>query len=569
MSRDFINKGIGSSGLAEAVRQQKEINCLIESKTQTDISQSYVEAWVNRHERSGSPDYFLNYMKSILKTDNFLSAFKQLRYPLPSSQLINDKIKIDLSRVFHAEDSFFNYSLRGKKIEQPEELQSKDFNDTIFDALLFRFNDLVVTDMIDINVPERTILSIEKVKAIEESNGIIERVAYFAELDGEKGYSYIDTKMFAFYPKDEDKEAIEVPHDLGRCPVEFVTKEAFGNNGIVKKSIFSFIKNDLEEYNLLRTFRKMLDVNGTFPVVTTFKQRESRANTNASKGSTDKQPNLKDRTPLSSGLETQTNTKGAITQAGTIIEVPAPKKGDMGLDMDVVKNYINYFYAPVELLEFIDKRIKDTQAFIISAIVGDHSEADESAKNELQVGKSYVSKEDKLRSVSKILTRVVERSEFDFLGLKYGPSSISVDLSFGADFFLASTERIYELIEKSPNPIETRELLMRASGGQKRANSEKHKRNMIEYSLIPYVDKKDFQLAIDAQQVGDITFQLQTRFNYWLGMFEAIYGDILVFWENINGSNSDRRIEISNLLTQIIETNVEKVQRPSVEGEVG
>ena len=562
MSRDFIKKGIGSSQIAQAIRQQKEIRCLIESSTQSEITQSYIEAWVNRQEYSGSPDYFVNYMKSILKTDNFMSAFQQLRYPLPSAQLVHDKIKIELGRVFDANDAFFNYTIQNEVVEQPTELNSKDFNAELYNAIFFRYNDLVLTEMEGINMPTREILSIDNIKAIECYEGEIYRVAYCSVLNDQPGYSYVDSEMFAFYPKDEKKEAVEFTHDLGRCPVQFIVNDSFTNTSVVKKSIFSFIKTDLEEYNLLKTFRKMLDVNGTFPVVTVFKNRDSKANTNSHKGSSPKEPKIESKIPMASGLETQTNNKGSLIQAGTQIKVPAPKKDAGGIDMDMVKNYINYFYAPVDVLEFIDQRIKDTKAHIISAIVGDYSEMSqkEESKNQMQVGKSYISKEDRLRYLSRILSRVSMRSEYDFLGLMYGPGSISVDLSFGLDFFLATTDQIYDLIKKSPNPIESRELLMRASGGQKRSNSDKHKKTMIQYHLLPYVNSDDFDKAINNNKVGDITFHLQTRFNYWIGMFEAIYGDILVFWNNIDGSDSDRMIQISNLLTQIIKTNVERVE---------
>ena len=56
--------------------------------------------------------------------------------------------------------------------------------------------------------------------------------------------------------------------------------------------------------------------------------------------------------------------------------------------------------------------------------------------------------------------------------------------------------------------------------------------------------------------VETITFQLQSRFNYWIGMFEANYGNIYTFWNEMNASDSEKIILLNNLIEDLIKTNI-------------
>src|SRR5690606_26356068 len=88
------------------------------------------------------------------------------------------------------------------------------------------------------------------------------------------GFAYIDDEMYEFYDKDYNLLKT-VPHDFGVCPATFVVYNRFypessekDPDGIVKESIFSYVREDLEWYTILKTFQKLTDVNGAFPIVT-------------------------------------------------------------------------------------------------------------------------------------------------------------------------------------------------------------------------------------------------------------------------------------------------------------
>lgn len=564
MAKDFIKNRVGSNGLVLATRQQEQLSYFTQSSIQENITQAYIEQWIER-KYAGSDD-FLNWVKTVFRTDNFLSFYKYLRFPIPSSELINERVKTPLSRVFFSEDSYFNYTISGNTVPTPEELNSKMFDKKMFNALLFNYNDILVTDLKSTNEPVRRLIPIKNVIAIESEDSIIHRIAYSASMniltDNEEklvaGFLFIDNKEYIFYDKDLNPLII-IPHDLGECPADYISSEPFKDKDSVRKSMFSYLRDKMEEYVFLKTLQRMTEPNGAIPIVTKLKTTE-KLNKDI-KGESSKEPmsvNSIGGQRANIGKEVQ----GSVSplQTGSIINVPILKKNDGSIDMDAVKNFLNFFWIPTESLKYLNDRIKEIEQGIIVSLLGDFSEANESAKNELQVSKSFVSKEDKLRSLSLDLTRIRQRSDFKFLALKHGRDNVIVDLFFGADFFTETQDDIYNLLEKSPNPIESKNLLLRLSKNRNRFNPQRSDREVLLYNLLPYAHDTDFTKAIDKEAVGDVTFQYQTRFNYWIDVFEARFGDILQFFNMMEGTESEKLMLINNLIIGIINENDEAIK---------
>lgn len=551
MSKEFIETRYGSTSIAVAAKQQEQLAYFTQSSLQDDVNESYIKAWAERKYQTN--DYFLNHVKTLFKTDNFLSFFKYYRNPNAASKLIHNRIKEPLFRVFHAEDSYFNYSIRNKEVDNPKELNDS-FNVELFESLLFRHNDIIIHDLKEANKPYRFFLDIDKVLSIEMDGREISKIAYAATVDNVKGYAYLDTLVYSFFDTDYNLITSN-PHDLGRCPAQFVSDELVDNNPIVRRSMFTYLRSDFEEYVFLKTLQRMTDANGAIPVVTKLKTTERKAD-GMDKKALGQEPMSSVGMGNRAEVGSEVGAKGSVMQAGTVIDVPIVKDSNGTINMDVVKNLINFFYLPVEAMEYLNKRIQETEQNLIISILGDYSEADESAKNELQISKSYVLKEDKLRWLSGTMTVAKQASDFIMLALKYGPKSVMVDVFFGSDFFLETQEEIYRMLKDSPNQIESRSLLVRMAQARNRFNKNKSQRESILYKILPYAVEKDFKTAIDGNQVDPLTFQLQTRFNYWIAMFEARYGNILVFWNDTDSSDSEKLILINNLLTDLIKSNI-------------
>lgn len=564
MSRDFVERRFNSDHLHTACKQQQQIAHFIKSEVQEEITEAYLTAWA--HRKYITNDHFLNFVKHVFSTSNFLQFFKYLRYPLASAQLVNDQIEDPLKRVFFAEDSFFKYAIRGKQVHQPDELDSEAWNETMFNALLYRYNDIIITDLSEINTPTRFIVDIDRVVAIESKNSVISKIAYTAMYGDVKGYLYIDDFAYIFYPADEKIPPVETPHDLGRCPADYISAIPFDEKctDVVRRSIFSYAREEFEEYVFLKTLQRMTEANGVIPVVTML--QTNVVGQNEDKRNADGEPNVADAMGSQlSAVRSEVTPSRNLLQPGDPIKVPKVMKDDGSVDMSVVDGFFHFHYMPVEPIKYMQERIKQVEQSILVNILGDFSETSESAKNELQIGKSYVSKQDRLRGIARQMDRMRKRTDFNMLALKYGPGSVELDIFYGSDFFLETQADIYAMLEISPNPIESKSLLVRLARTKNRFNDDKAKRDSILYQLLPYSTKADFDAAVLASQVGEITFQYQTRFNYWIDLFEANYGDILYFWESMEAADSAKITLINNLITDLIKANYEQ---PTISSDV-
>jgi hypothetical protein len=563
VSREFIEQKIGSQSIAEARRQQKELAYFTQSSIQQPITQAYLNQWVEK-EYAGN-DEFLNWIKTIFGGNNFLSFYKYLSFPVPSANIVNNKIRPQLERVFFSEDSFFKYTIKGQQVETPESLNFVHFDQWILNAMMFRHNDILITDLEKINTPFRDLISIDNVVALQSSKSVIERIAYTAAVpitkedgtvDMRNGFLYMDDKEYIFY--DEKVEPIlTVPHDLGKCPANYIVPEPFSDDDIVRKSIFSFVNPKLKEYSFLTTLQRMTDPNGVVPVtaILRFKDKGQVDGEAEDVDSVDKAP----PTPLSissqqSRQQREVVGKESETQAGTVIDVIPRLKEDGSIDSAAVQNYIKFYHMPVESMKHLNERILQIENDIIQSVTGDFKEQNEEAQNEKQVSKGFISKEDALRKVSKGMSRIRKLSDFDMLALEFGTEQVTNDAFYGSDFFPETQNELYKLFEIAPNPIERRNILLRLSRNKNRFNRDKAEREEILITLMPYSADVDFNTAVDNQRIDSINFQYYTRFPYWIGIFEATYGDIVIFFNDFpeGTSNEARLTSINNLIKDLI-----------------
>lgn len=561
--KDFVQKKINDSSIALATRQQEQICYFTQSSIQDEVNIEYIRQWAQRKYLTN--DYFLNWLKAVFKEENFLSFYKYFRKPLPSARLVNDKIKTGLKRVFHAEDSYFNYIVRGEHIEEPLELDKNHFNNKLFNAILFNYNDILIHDLKGVNEPYRDFVSIKNVISIESHDSKIHKIAYKAKvnIDGNEvyGFIYMDKDSYIFLDKDYN-ELMNIPHDLGECPADYITSEAFSDDDIVRKSIFSYVKEQFEEYVFLKTMQRMTEPNGAIPIVTMLnvpeKNRQGR-----SKDGVDGEP-MSSHSISSQQSEFNGDVIGQPNsspyQAGSVLRVPLIRKTDDSVDMELAKNLLTFNYIPVDILSYINERVKQIEKDIIVDVLGDYSEENEDAKNEFQVAKSYDNKQDKLRGLSIEISRVSNISDRKILALKHGRDSVHVDCFYGSDFFLETQEDLYNQFPLCPNTIERRNNLVRLTKNRNKFNPDKALRESLMYKLMPYPSDKDFDKALDRGLVDDITFLYQNRFTTWIDRFDERYGELGFFWNLLEGEDSSKINTINNLITDIIKEYYEQTK---------
>ena len=580
MSKSFIKEKYGWDQIAKAQAQQRALTQLLES----DVQEDYRSGNYNWTNFGRCRDFINEWVGATFKEDTYNNFIKNVRYPLPSSRIVKDKIIPELERVFYAENSFFNYSIKGEDQQAPDFLKSEKFKKDLFNRVMYSPNDILVYhDPEGEDNPERTFISIFDVIAIKSKDNVIKEIAYKTNIywpDNEDGYidgeMYMSEDSYIFYPNDEKYEEITKSHELGRCPADYISLNPFKatasnyNEDVVRRSIFSNVRELLEEYVLMNTLRKMSDPRGAIPVATTVKL-------NRTNGDVDM------RSPVESsyGLYGQTGEEGEasdnlsatlinppfnkskepdVTEAGTKISIGVKEKEDGSSDMSMVTDFIKYHYMPVPNLKRLDERIADIEKEIVISVTGDYFEPQRQAQNEIQASKSYISKQDRLRQLSTELTSAHETSDRNMLDMKYGADESIVDLFYGSDFFFETEKDIFELIETSPNPIESKYNIRRLVNNRSRFNKAQGKRDGILYSVMPYLAQKDFDLAVENNRVDIVTMDLRTNFNYWISLFEATYGDIVIYWEDtLEGMlDSEKIIEINSLLRGIIETSQQK-----------
>jgi len=438
-------------------------------------------------------------------------------------------------------------------------MNSKQFEEELFNALLFNHNDIVIHDLNDINSPYREIVNLSNIVAIDSDKGQIEKVCYTACINDDEnneihGYLYIDAERYLFFDKNLSETPIKnIPHDLGRCPATWISNEAFStDNDIVRKSIFSYVKRDLEKYVFLTTLLEMSEPNGAIPTTVKIKTASNtKKDINGQKGE-----------PMASNAisSQQAEIGGTVQpsesflQTGTQIGIALDKlkDGDGKFDFGVIQNFAKQFYLPVESLKYVNERLKEMKSEIIQSVLGDYSEQNQSAKNEMQVGKSYVNKQDKLRDLSINLSKARSESDKILLGLKYGIDKVEVSCFYGSDFFLDNEQDLFTSFKDAPNQIERRNLLKRIGKTRYRFNPTLAERTTLLYSLMPFSSDVDFDKALTQNLIDNQTKQLQLQFDYWVAMFESEYGDILQFYNDIEAKESEKLIMIKNLMLNLI-----------------
>lgn len=563
MSKEFIEAKYNSNSLDVAVRQYKQLSYFLQSQVSEDVRSDYFDKYVNRGFYDN--DVFLNFVKSVMKPDNFLSFAKFYRNPNPSSKLINTRIKETLSRVFSSEDSYFNYVINDQQVYFPKELDD-NFQDRLFDAVLFRYNDIIVHDLSENNTPYREFVSIKNVVSIKIIHDKISQIAYSAsaEINGKEvvGYAYIDNEKYCFFSKDKKTLLKTEPHDLGFCPANFVVNKRFANDPVVKESSFSYLKANFEEYCFLKTLQRVVDASGTLPIIVktetneksdNFEDFDSRGSTPMSIDQLGGQVSKEARSTAGSGAGA-----GSALQALSVIETPLMTDNDGKVDTDFNKNFLVFHHAPIEALKFLDERIKSVERDIVISCVGDFSEGTaKGSKSDTEIKSSdIVAKQDKLRFLSNTLSTSRGLSDKVMLSLAYGKDNVKSDVFYGSDFFLETLDTLYDMLSKSTNAIERKNILIKIAKSRNIYNKEKSNREVLLYKLMPYTTDKDFELAINSQRVSDINFEYQSRFSYWVSMFESMYGNILTFSYNLGmASESDKIILINNLIIDLINTN--------------
>ena len=555
--KEFIERSVNRPDVIKAARQQRQLSYFTLSDIQDDsVNSEYLEDYVERNIETN--DHFKNFVKSVFKPEIALLFFKYLRLPTPSATLVQNRILPDLKRVFYAEDSFFSYVVNNVNSALFEDkLKDNDFTKELFNRILFYHNSILLThiDPITPNTPVHHFIDIGIVRSIEVSDNKITKIAYnkSMEVNGEivHGYVYVDDLGYKLY----NNQFIEIDskdHDFGYCPASFIVPESIDKSGIVRKSIFSYIRSELEEFTFMKTIQKMIDPNGAIPIRVQLDFKTKKNNdVKAPDGGTGGVDAVASQ---ESSITKETSNSDGIMQPGNVVKVPisaAKIPGENKIDTDLVKNMIHWVYTPTDALVYWNNRVNELRNSILGFINGDIVTANESAKNTTQIEKSISVLENTLRSLSQTMSKIKTIADTNSLIVMYGKERVlNVNVDFGSDFYLDDESLLLENFEKSPNPIERKNLLVRLNQNKYKTNSKMMSRLRLLYDIIPFESDKSFQMS--GKQFPDRDAILYTQFDFWINRFEGEYGNIVEFFNGISGEDSTKYIIIRNLIYQLI-----------------
>lgn len=549
-NKEFVQKGINGNFIDQARRQQDQLAYFLVSDIENNlITPQYIEQWANRKYETN--DYFLNYIKSIFKTGIFINFLKYLRKPIPSAKLIKIEIEPQLRRVFISEDGEERYNVVGVDYAQiKKDLDCKNFEQELFDRFLYKHNSIVVADVKD-GKAYRYFVDIKNVRSVEEYENEITRVSFSGYVEDQKGFIYIDDKVYEFY--DTDFKLINsVPHKLGYCPARFVCNKPFGGKKVIKESFFSYFREELEEYVFLKTILKMIEPNGGIATITKLKTEEE-ASENGGGG---QEPEIQDK--MSSQYPDEFAGTPPVPngdfQPGTILEIDPILKNDGSVDMDAVRDLINFHYIPPENLNYIKERIQDIKKSILNSILGVIDETGEGSKNEMHIEKAMNVLQTTLIQISDGMSYIRQKSDYDILALNYGVKRIKeVFVFYGKDHYIDSQTKLFNDLTKAPNPIETKNILLRINKNKYKGNKFQLLRQEILYELIPFITDDYFEKV--KEYIDQETFIYYVRFPYWIAQFEKKYGDIVSFYMNEPGEKEEKMDFINRLIIEIINEN--------------
>jgi len=564
--KEFIENCKYKAEINEAVKYEQELAYFIQTNSAKNF---YINSDQIIDDIWNQQNPFLNWMRGWMLKENFKSFMKFIRHPLPTASLIQDDIIPELKKVFDATNANYEYNFTSNASKQPANAILKEWNtfykDEVFNSLINNHNSVIITDYEDRKKPYRYEILIGDVFAIEPTyKGKIKKIAFKGKnIKGEDRYFYYTDEFYSVYIMQGEDYILESQnaHEISRCPADFISVEPLNNKSfVVRKSIFSNLKEKFENYVNYYTLQKMCLPHGAMPVITHYKQNQKPCNKEFSNGT-------KCINGYIGGMNGVLGNKDelipcpicnskTIIQAGTVIGLPIPKFGDNGESpIDLNANFVKFHYIPVEILEWWNKFIDEKYSEIKYILVGKGTElSNGQAKNIDQIARGNQTLENTLIELSGKLSKLQKSLDFKALKIVFGNSFIDCSIDRGTDFYLETEFELRESLAKAIDPIDKENIINRLNYSIYKNNPERFERSNLLYKLLPYSTISDLEFN-SIQGIDPKMKELRLNFNYYIDLFEAEYGNINIFFTEYFGESvsMSKKLEIArNILNKLI-----------------
>ncbi len=524
---------------------------------------------------------FSAWLQSWMRKANYQSLMPFLRYPLPTTDLIQKDIIPTLRQVFEAEDSNFEYIFNEESTRLDQEMYFKQegldnyMEKEFFDILLYKHNSIIIHDIPEglVNAPIRNEVRAKQVKGISKTRkGKIKEIAFVEKRGKDDLYFYFTQEVFSVYSRVQGQYVLlnEIPHNLGYCPAHFASPQKLNSKSwFARKNIFfSAIQSKLEHYVLFNAVTTLSNMHGGFPIVSKYKKTNQPCGT-MFVGSRCQDGYLTPTVPNSNSSNSiQALNKDKLTpcpicnapsdlQPGSVLEFkpPIPQHSeDNPPDLNV--NPIKFHHTPVDLLKFWPEDLGRQKDAILNSVLGQKEEETGQAENVDQIARSERGRKNTLIDFSELLSEIRKELDKTTIDLRYGPSVlIDSTVDYGSDFITESENAIRAKLSEATDPLQRRQLRSRLNSMLFRNNRRRLQRAMIEERLMPYVDIPDerfYTLTVDPREL-----ELRSNFYKYIQTFEDANIDLVEFINNLPQESMNDRIQIvRDFLYELVNNNI-------------
>ena len=492
------------------------------------------------------------------KQHTFNALFKP---PFQTVELCESVFSV-ISSVFNAKNPFFKFNFnvdnlesdfeayRAEKLKDFEYFQTRGINTLQNNPSAYVVVDLPRTQESERPEPYFYFLNIDRVIDVlnTETTSRELKTEYIIFEASETTVAAFDDEFYRIFSKDDqgnintnEGQFIEIPHNLGYCPVKSFWHNFEEENNIKKSNP---ITNSLTSLDFLLFFMIGKEHNNLydfFSIWWTFQEQEGFDHDVYTTSELEEiNEHYKETNPayLDNIITPEDNRKKKLRGAGSIIEKPMPTD-----DMPDIGEPIGRMKSDVPLLEFINKDLALREDRIFFSSVGKNNIGDV-----LNTGGNKTATEIKasFESRKKILMRVKANFEVihkwtldTIIKLRYVETSfISSVIDYGNEFFLFSLPELqkeYEHAKEAGMPESELILILEEMIGTKyRNNPDKREELKILLNIEPLptkTSKEVFDLA-QSNNITEIDFQIKINFPSFVKRFERENGSILTFGEN-------------------------------------
>jgi len=533
---------LSNEQIQEIVKERSQQEEIAKGTRHQERLKFHAETILNKNDFSPYYREFLEWIGSespeILAKDKFARFVQLIKAPIQTVEL-TESIYSRLYRIFFSQDSYFNYRFTDDSLETDwAEFRDDKFWQTLgFEAMQTAIDSVWIAELPaeqlkEFPEPKNKLLDISEVIAIE--NDHYNNCLYLIFEIGDWIYAY-DDSMLRVYQVVKGvmghEPFAEAEHDLGYTPARmFWSDKLTSKNLINKESPISKELTDLDWLLFHQTSKRYMDLANAYPITITYESDEDVSD--------------QDITDRQQGESKPDGNK--LTGAGSLIQVPPPREGEV----DLMNNPVKVISPDVKTLDWHVKEERRLTDKIFMSVVGTDQEVrNDAAKNETQIQSSYESQKAVLLRVKKNFEAIQNFADSTICRLRYGERFIECEIDYGTNFFLKDVEDL-QLELKEAKEAGASDVIVSAIGENilnTKYRDDKHNRTRADIiSDLDPLPGKTLGEAIQILKNGGIdkiNFIIKSNLTNFVKRFERENIDVVRF-----GSSTNYNRKISQII---------------------